>query len=378
MVKLSLLKTRFIGYLVLLSVMSWFLFNFLLNRQSVIMYSYFIEKPASYNLERAERLSSSIYQSFKQEVTTPSLDNIRPFIEKYNDIPFLSVNFIYRDDKGFMRSVLEDAQEIDILSAEYVYPIRYGNQEVGTLLVYDINKEYKKGLEEYNHMITVTRVFFAVLLVLLLFVLLYREYSTKIEHEKRIAEYEAVHDGLTGLYTQKYFKEHLEREIDRAHRYKRPLSLIMCDVDHFKEFNDTYGHLAGDTALKTVAHIIEDNVRTSDIVARYGGEEFAILLIEAGPEEAESIAKRLKLLTDQAVEIADRIKGKVEHTLLNVDHTKANVTISMGVSSYTGGENYKSEYLISESDHALYESKNNGRNLITLFNPKTKEFKSFP
>lgn len=373
--KLSFLKTRFIGYLILFSVISWFLFNFLLNRQSVIMYKYFIAKPTSYNLERAERLASSIYQSFKKEVPSASLENIRVFINKYNDIPFLSVNFVYQDDKGVMRSVIKDAKEIDILSAEYVYPIKYGDHEVGTLLVYDINKEYKRGLQEYSHMMNVTRISFTVLLVLLLSVLLYREYSTKIEHEKRIAEYQAVHDGLTGLYTQKYFKEHLEREINRSQRYKSPLSLVMCDIDHFKDFNDVYGHLAGDEVLRTVARIISENVRASDIVARYGGEEFAILLMEAGIREAETIAKRLKELMERTVEIADRIKGKVQHTPIEINHKHVGVTISMGVSSYSGSADYKPEYFIGEADHALYESKNSGRNLITLFDPVTKEFK---
>ncbi len=376
--KFSFLKTRFIAYLALLTILSWFLFNFLLNRQSSIMYQYFIEKPASYNLERAERLSSSIYQSFKKEVPEPSLDKISAFIEKYNDIPFLSVNFVYQDKQGVMRSVLKNVKEVDILNAEYVYPVSYGNREIGTLLVYDINKEYKRGLEEYNNTINITRISFAVLLLLILSVLLYREYSTKIEDEKRLAEYQAVHDGLTGLYTQKYFKEHLEREISRSHRYSRPLSLIMCDVDHFKEFNDTHGHLAGDAALRTVAEIITESVRTSDIVARYGGEEFAVLLMEAGHEEAQSVANRIKTLTDQAMEVADRIKDKVEHTQIPVDHTHATVTLSMGVSSYGGDPDYKPEYLIGQADHALYESKNNGRNRITIYNPATKEFKQYP
>ena len=342
------------------------------------MYKYFIERPTTYNLERAERLASSIYQSFRQEVPSPpGLENIRAFIDKYNDIPFLSVNFIYRDSDGSMKSVLKDAKEIDILSAEYVYPIKYGDRDVGTLLVYDINKEYKRGLEEYRHMINITRIFFAILLLLLLSVLLYREYSAKIENEKRIAEYQAVHDGLTGLYTQKYFKEHLEREISRSKRYKSPLSLVMCDIDHFKHFNDTYGHLAGDKALKTVARIIADNVRSSDIVARYGGEEFAILLMEAGMEEAASVAKRLKSLADEALEVADRIKERVQTTPIDIDHEKASVTVSMGISSYSGGDDYKPEYLISEADHALYESKNSGRNLITVFNPQTKKFDQY-
>ncbi|MFH1304839.1 MAG: GGDEF domain-containing protein [Candidatus Omnitrophota bacterium] len=373
--KISILKTRFIGYVLLLAVCSWFLFNFLLNRQSSIMYQYFIEKPSSYNLERAERLSGSIYNSFKKEVPSPSLDNIRTFINKYNDIPFLSVNFIYRDSEGLMRSVLQEVGEIDILSAEYVYPIKYEGREIGTLMVYDINKEYKKGLQEYNNMIHITRSFFALLLFLLLSILLFREYNTVIERQKRIAEYQAVHDGLTGLYTQKYFKRYLENEISRSQRYQRPLSLIMCDVDYFKQFNDTYGHLAGDKALRTVARIIGENVRTSDVVTRYGGEEFAILLIETGLEDAKNVANRLRHLTDQAVEIANRIKQKVETTQFQIDAKDVKLTISMGVASYNGEKDYKPEYLISEADHALYESKHAGRNRTTLFDPETKEFK---
>lgn len=370
------LKTRFAIYLVLLSVLSWFLFNYLLTSQSAIMYKYFIEKPTSYNLERAERLASSIYQSFKKEVPDPKIENITAFISKYNDIPFLSVNFVYKDDSGGMKSVLKDVKEIDILSAEYVYPIRSADKEIGTLLVYDINKEYKRGLEEYSQTLNMTRVFFAILLVLLLSVFLYREYTTKIEQQKRVAEYQAVHDGLTGLYTHKYFMEQLVREIDRSQRYKRPISLIMCDIDYFKKFNDTYGHLSGDLALQTVSQIILQNVRSSDIVARYGGEEFAILLIEAGLEQANIVAKRLKSVMDDAVEVADRIKEKVAKTQIPVDHKSAGVTISMGVSSYDGHPDYKAEYLVSEADHALYESKNNGRNMVTIFNPATKEFKS--
>jgi GGDEF domain-containing protein len=377
-IKLSFLKTRYFAYLVLLSVLGWFLFNYLLASQSAIMYKYFIEKPTSYNLERAERLASSIYQSFKKEVPEPGMEAITAFINKYNDIPFLSVNFIYQDGSGVMKSVLKDVKEIDILSAEYVYPIKYGDKEVGTLLVYDINKEYKRGLEEYTHTLQMTRLFFGILLVLLFSIFLYREYSGKIERDKRIAEYQAVHDGLTGLYTHKFFIDNLEREINRSLRYKRPISLIMCDVDHFKKFNDTYGHLAGDMALKTVSEIISENTRTTDIVARYGGEEFAVLLIEAGLEQAKNVAKRLKIAVDEAIEVADRIKGRVEKTAITVDHKKVNVTLSMGLSSYDGHPDYKPEYLIGEADHALYESKNNGRNQLTIFDPATKEFKSYP
>jgi diguanylate cyclase len=148
----------------------------------------------------------------------------------------------------------------------------------------------------------------------------------------------------------------------------------MCDIDHFKQFNDNFGHLSGDKALKTVADIIKSNVRTFDVVARYGGEEFAILLMEAGFEEIRSVANRLKNLTDQAVDIAGRIKEKVQNTLLEVEHKKVHLTLSMGVASYDGHTDYRSEYLISEADHALYESKNNGRNQITVFDPIKRIF----
>lgn len=375
--RLSLLKTRFVAYIIIISVIGWFLFNFLLNSQRVVMYRYFIEKPTTYNVERAQRLASSIYKSFATEVSDPSLENIGHFIEKYKDVPFLKVNFIYQDGTGNMRSMVDDIRNIDILSAEHIYPIRRGTREIGTLLIYDINREYERGLEEYNSVMSLTRGFFAIFLILLVSVLVFREYSARIEEEKRKAEYQSVHDGLTGLYTQSYFKKTLSREIDRSKRYKRPLSLIMCDVDHFKEFNDTYGHLAGDKALKTVAEIISMNVRASDIVARYGGEEFAILLLEAGISEVKSIAKRLKMLTEETLEIAVRIKGKVEKTVIPVERSQTQVTISMGVSSYNGEEGYKPEYLIGTADSALYESKRNGRNRITLFHPDTKKFDVF-
>ena len=375
--KMTLLKTRFIGYIVLIALLSWLMFNFLITTQSTIMHKYFIEKPASYNLERAERLSGSIYKSFKAEVTDLSIDNIREFVKRYDELPFLSVNFIYQDSGGNMTSALRSVKKIDVLGAEYVYPIKQGNREIGALLVYDINKEYKKGLEEYNHIMAITRFFFGTILFLLTSLLVYREYGAKIAEEKRRAEYHAVHDGLTGLYTQKYFKQHLEREIARSKRYKRPLSLIMCDIDHFKEFNDTYGHLAGDKALKTVAKIILANVRSSDIVARYGGEEFAILLVESGVEEAQSVGRRLKTLTDETVEIASRIKGEIARKNILVDHSTGHVTMSMGISCYDGGEDYKPEYLIVTADSALYNSKNSGRNHITLYHSDTKKFESF-
>lgn len=356
--------------------MGFFLFNFLLTRQSAITYKYFIEKPTAYNLERAERLSNSIYSSFKQEVRSPEKESIRSFINKYNNIPFLSVNFIFPDENGDMHSALGNIDEIDILSAEYVYPIKHFGKDVGTLLVHDINKEYKKGLYEYQHMLTLTRVFFGVLLFLLLFIILYREYSAGIEEQKRIAEYQAVHDGLTGLHTHKYFKEHLTQELSLSYKYKKPLALVMCDVDFFKKFNDTYGHLIGDSVLKTVTSVISNSVRSFDLVARYGGEEFAVLLMESGTRKRNEFKQEeTDSFAEEALDIAKRIKNNVQDTLITIDiERQVGVTLSMGLAIFDGSLGYTAEKLISEADLALYESKSNGRNRITVFQPDTKEF----
>src|SRR6266567_9574918 len=93
-------------------------------------------------------------------------------------------------------------------------------------------------------------------------------------------------DGLTQIYNKRYFLETLEREIARAHRYRRPLSLVMFDIDHFKKVNDTHGHLAGDSVLKQLASVLKGRIRREDIMARYGGEEFAIILPEISVHNA--------------------------------------------------------------------------------------------
>jgi len=251
--KIPFKKVRFIIYIVALTTIGWLIFNHFLNLQSQIMYHYFIEKPTKYNLERAERLSDSIYKSFETEVKPLTIENIEVFVKKYDEIPFLNVNFVYKDDLGEMQSVLKEVQEIDILNAEYVYPITIQNKKIGTLLIYNINKEYAKGLEEYNNSLLLTKMLFAFLLLSITLLFILREYTAFIEERKKVAEYEAIHDGLTNLYTQTYFKSRLHQEIERCRRYKRPVSVIMSDLDYFKKFNDTYGHLAGDKMLQMIA-----------------------------------------------------------------------------------------------------------------------------
>lgn len=161
-------------------------------------------------------------------------------------------------------------------------------------------------------------------------------------------------DGLTGLYNRRFVIETLAREFSRHQRYGGSLSLIMTDIDYFKKFNDTHGHLAGDEVLRQVSNRLALGLRKADVLGRYGGEEFLILLPETDLAGAAIVAERLRqTIAEQTVSYADK---------------SLEVAISLGVSQFrTDHENH--EALIAEADSALYQSKRNGRNQVTLFNP---------
>lgn len=152
-------------------------------------------------------------------------------------------------------------------------------------------------------------------------------------------------DYLTGLYNHRYFQEKLTDEVERARRYKTPLSLILTDIDNIKKFNDTYGHQFGDLALKEVAAAIKRAVRASDFTARYGGEEMAVILPNTNLEGACRAAER----------ICEAVRGIVLKDESQGVTTK--VTVSVGVAEYCDGK----ERLIKEADEALYAAKRDGK-----------------
>ncbi|CAK9890946.1 MULTISPECIES: response regulator [Pseudomonas] len=160
-------------------------------------------------------------------------------------------------------------------------------------------------------------------------------------------------DGLTGLSNRRHFDEYLELEWRRAMREQAQLSLLMIDVDYFKSFNDTFGHLAGDEALRKVAEAIRaSSARPSDLPARYGGEEFALVLPNTSPGGARLVAEKLRQ-TVAAMNIA--------HTMPNPDSV---LTVSIGLATLTPGIGSHCRQLISAADKGLYLAKNNGRNQV--------------
>ncbi len=159
-------------------------------------------------------------------------------------------------------------------------------------------------------------------------------------------------DGLTKLYNRRYFMELFDLEFERSKRYGSDLSFIMMDIDNFKNFNDTYGHLLGDRILVEVARVLKDNLRVNDQIGRYGGEEFALMMPETDPEGSKVVAERHRR---NISEFVMREQGK-----------ELSITISLGVASHPNPEVESLDDLIKLADDALLEAKREGRNRIKM------------
>jgi len=161
----------------------------------------------------------------------------------------------------------------------------------------------------------------------------------------------AITDGLTKLYNSRHFYNQLDVEVGRCRRYNHPLALLLLDIDHFKNYNDTYGHLEGDKVLVAIGLHIQDCLRAMDSAYRYGGEEFTVILPETNGEEARTVA--------------ERIRRKIESEPHNPDEdASVAVTISIGVTEYVNGEDFAT--FVQRADQAMYSSKTKGRNVVTI------------
>ncbi|MCG8668134.1 MAG: GGDEF domain-containing protein [Pseudomonadales bacterium] len=159
-----------------------------------------------------------------------------------------------------------------------------------------------------------------------------------------------LEDGLTKVYNRRYFERTMESELDRSRRDQRPCGLVLLDIDHFKNFNDTYGHDVGDLVLKSVATTIKNLLRSTDTVSRVGGEEFAII-----------VPNTFRL---DAGFLAERIRKHVEEHKVKVDDKALSVTISMGIAMNDPKLITTVDELYKQADKALYEAKQSGRNCV--------------
>jgi len=179
-----------------------------------------------------------------------------------------------------------------------------------------------------------------------------REATFKKERTKLLKKLEklAITDALTGLYNSRHFFSQIKTEIKRYNRYSRPLSLLILDIDFFKSYNDTWGHLEGDKVLMGIGKIINSCMRSMDTAYRYGGEEFAILLPETKLQKACVVGSRIK----------DNISSQ---TFSPEKGIQKSITVSIGATELIEGEDFRE--FISRTDKALYRSKDTGRNKLT-------------
>jgi len=184
---------------------------------------------------------------------------------------------------------------------------------------------------------------------------LIEERTAQLNDANHKLEQMAYQDVVTGLYNRRYFNKVLEHEIRRARRNQRPISLLIADVDYFKNYNDTFGHLAGDVCLKKIARLLKQHFqRASDLVARFGGEEFCVILPDVDSDAA-------RMLSEHFLELVWN-KNIPHDSSLITDR----VTLSIGLASCLDYQNCTPEKLIKSADNALYIAKNSGRNRVGL------------
>jgi diguanylate cyclase (GGDEF)-like protein len=177
-----------------------------------------------------------------------------------------------------------------------------------------------------------------------------RQISKERDHILEKLKKLAITDGLTKLYNSRYFYKQLDLEIDRLNRYNHSLSLLLIDIDHFKKYNDAYGHLEGDKVLIRMGQIIKECLRRMDTAHRYGGEEFTVILPETACDEAAFVAERIRETIE--MERFSPVPGK-----------EIQITVSVGATEYQPDERISA--FVQRADKALYMSKDNGRNCIS-------------
>ena len=175
-----------------------------------------------------------------------------------------------------------------------------------------------------------------------------------------VLKLENVTDPLMNIYNRRYLEQRLKEEVIRTKRYKTPLSLLMIDIDYFKQINDQHGHLAGDNILSTMGHILKEQIRKSDLVARYGGEEIVLMLPNTKEKDATSLAERLRYFIET-------------HNFSATKDCDLHCTVSIGIASIQEDENYEATELLHRADVGLYHAKQTGRNKVSSYTDKNEQ-----
>jgi two-component system, cell cycle response regulator len=277
------------------------------------------------------------YKGLKREeiaLTLPPLQPLLAFLDKdeYSQIPFS-----YLKD-SFQRK--EFVEPLERLATEMIVPLRTDKGSIGVIFLPKNGLGQPYDLAGMQFITRITR--FA---------------SIALENASLFRQ--ATTDRMTGLFSHHYFEKTLDEELERARRYKATFSLVMFDIDHFKKFNDAYGHLQGDHIIRDIARLLCKSIRQVDFPARYGGEEFAVILpavdIKGALVVAERIRKRVETFAFPSANGAEPL----------------HVTISVGVTEFDQESAYAPSEIIREADRALYQSKENGRNRVTVTAPRS-------
>jgi diguanylate cyclase (GGDEF)-like protein len=286
-------------------------------------------------------------QNTKKLVYVDSVGYVKEEVEKYDLKANESSGLIgYASEQGIFVSKKTLAQdytkkhisELDKLQANFCQPIVYNAKTLASICVNNVSPELTH--EQVMRLLSTIANFGGIAM-------------TNTELVDHIRE-QSVRDSLTWLYNHQYFQNHMDNILSAAKREKEPLGFIIMDIDHFKKFNDNYGHQAGDFVLKKSASMLMSELRGADIVARYGGEEFVAILPGRDLEGSYRIAERIRRL--------------FESTPFKYESHNLNITISAGVSAYIPSADAKAtkELLIKYADNALYRAKEQGRNMVIM------------
>ena len=272
------------------------------------------------------------YEGIEKKEKKIDIDSIIPLIEFFDKVEFNHTTF---DNFSKSFTYKNITTEISKLKPNFLMPLKSDKGIVGTFMIGSKKNKKKYETEEIQSISYITR-------------------FTTIAIENTNLYRRATVDRMSKLYTHHHFQKKLEEEIIRCQRYNNYFSIILMDIDHFKNFNDTYGHLQGDIIIKEIAEIINTSIRNIDFPARYGGEEFAIILPQINGKDAFSVAERLRNVVKK-----HKFPGK---------NGPLHVTISVGVAEFDKEHVHHNSHIIDCADKALYYSKEHGRNKVTLGN----------